>query len=170
MTNLKNQIMNLPERWNDTSSYYSLKSKIEVFDEFKKHWGIDSLTRILAIEEFISISDSVYTQWKIWKRKNGYDNNFKSRYNSKDNSKCNCCYIDEPSKWCDHKVLIKTFTEVWNEFKIFWDLDSEESKIMFKEMELYDTDLHSYSFTQTYIGKLLDENGLEQAKQSLLKL
>ena len=37
-------------------------------------------------------------------------------------------------------------------------------------MELYDTDLHSYSFTQTYIGKLLDENGLEQAKQSLLKL
>lgn len=132
---LKNQIAELPERlqkeW--SSICYSSKTDIHVFEEFKSRWEQFQGT---TIEEFLNVSNSVYIQWKDWKYKNGYNTDFKSRYNSKDKTKCDCIFIDEKSKRCDHTIKSKSFTEVWNEFKLFWELDSEESKVMFKEMEL----------------------------------
>ena len=91
-------------------------------------------------------------------------------------------------------IVIKTdCSEVWelqplksitDSVLIFWlqrfheesELDyrkravSKAVELLFKEMELYDSDIHSYSFASTFLGKLFDENSLEQAKQSLLKL
>ena len=78
----------------------------------------------------------------------------------------------KPLKTITDSVLIFWLQQLENENKTDYRkrVVSKAIELLFKEMELYDTDLLSYSFTQTYIGKLLDENGLEQAKQSLLKL
>ena len=88
--------------------------------------------------------------------------------------KTDCSEVWElkPLKTITDSVLIFWLQQLENENKKDYRkrVVSKAIELLFKEMELYDTDLHSYSFTQTYIGKLLDENGLEQAKQSLLKL
>jgi hypothetical protein len=105
---LKAEVAKLPERiqkeWGSVCQYYSSKTDIQVFEEFKNRW--DEF-KGPAVEEFLSVSNAVYIQWKLWMYKNHYDAGFK-----------------------------KTLTEVWNEFKVFWELDIEESKVMFKEMEL----------------------------------
>lgn len=116
-TDLKNQMAELPKRlqkeWHCVSSYYSSKSDIEVFEEFKKR--LEQFEGS-SIQEFLNVSEVIYTEWSFWKYKNNYDTDFKTIYNN--------------------KITQKMFTEVWNEFKIFWEFDSEESKVMFKEMEL----------------------------------
>lgn len=105
--NIKAEVAKLPERiqkeWGFVCQYYSSKTDIQVFEEFKNSW---ELFQGPTFEEFLSVSDAVYIQWKLWSYKN-YGIEFK-----------------------------KTLTEVWNDFKTFWELDSEESKVMFKEMEL----------------------------------
>ena len=88
--------------------------------------------------------------------------------------KTDCSEVWElkPLKTITDSVLIFWLQQLENENKTDYRkrVVSKAIELLFKEMELYDTDLLSYSFTQTYIGKLLDEKGLEQAKQSLLKL
>jgi len=88
--------------------------------------------------------------------------------------KTDCSEVWElkPLKTITDSVLIFWLQQLENENKTDYRkrVVSKAIELLFKEMELYDSDLHSYSFTQTYIGKLLDEKGLEQAKQSLLKL
>jgi hypothetical protein len=105
--NIKAEVAKLPERiqkeWGIVCRYCSSKTDIQVFEEFKNSW---ELFQGPTFEEFLSVSDAVYIQWKLWSYKN-YGIEFK-----------------------------KTLTEVWNDFKTFWELDSEESKVMFKEMEL----------------------------------
>jgi hypothetical protein len=60
-----------------------------------------------AIDEFNQMPNVVYKEWDYWKMVKGY--------------------IPE---------LGKPFSEVWNEFKAYWQYDNEETKVVFKEMEL----------------------------------
>lgn len=59
-----------------------------------------------SIEELLRMSDVVYTEWKYWKYQNKYETDFDS------------------------------LTDILSEFKNFWQYDSEETKTVFKEMEL----------------------------------
>jgi hypothetical protein len=134
---IKSEIAKLPkllqEEWHSVCQYYSSKSDVQVFEEFKKRWdnfeGAD-------VEEFLSFPKVVLVEWKTWKYSNGYDTDFKTRYNSIKNKKCECFMIDKSTKLCDHQVINKTLKEVLSEFKNFWEYDKPESKVMFKEMEL----------------------------------
>lgn len=117
---LQVQIAELPKRlqeeWCDKSRYYSDKKDVEVFEEFKQSW---ESFQGPVVEEFLSVSNSVYIQWKNWKSINRYYTGFKN----------------------------KTLMQVWNEFKLFWQLETEESKIMFEEMELLSKNmLHEWYF------------------------
>jgi hypothetical protein len=107
---LKMEIANLPKvlqkEWQSVVVYHSSKSDTTVFEEFKERY--DNFEGP-TIEEFLAIPKVVYTEWENWKYRNNYENVLESR---------------------------QTLTEVWNEFKEFWQYDSNESKIMFKEMEL----------------------------------
>lgn len=59
------------------------------------------------IEEFLDMPENVYWEWCEWREYKDYQLDFNE----------------------------KTFTEAWDEFK-FWQYNSEESKVMFKEMDL----------------------------------
>ena len=59
-----------------------------------------------SVEELLSMPDVVYTEWKYWKYQNQYETDFDS------------------------------LTDILSEFKKFWQYVSEETKTMFKEMEL----------------------------------
>lgn len=81
-----------------------------------------------TIEEFITMPKVVYTEWTNWK----YTKRYYTSFNN------------------------KTLTVVWNEFKDFWQYDSEESKVMFKEMEFLSHDMimewrMKYNFEYTHI-------------------
>jgi len=101
---LKVEIAALPKRiqkeWAYVCQYYSSKTDVQVFEDFKNCWGE---FRGQEVEEFLSVSDTVYTQWRVWMSKNYRSTDFKNE---------------------------------WNKFKLFWELDTEKSKVMFKEMEL----------------------------------
>jgi hypothetical protein len=134
MESLKVEISKLPERiqkeWVSVCRFYSSKTDVQVFEDFKKRW--DDF-KGQTVDEFLSVSDVVYTQWKVWKYKNNYDINFKKG-----------------------SGIEKSLTEVWNEFKLFWELDTEESKLMFKEMELLSENLlcewrMKYSFDYPHV-------------------
>jgi hypothetical protein len=78
----------------------------------------------------------------------------------------------QPLKFITDSVLIfwlQRFHEE-NELDYRKRVVSKAIELLFKEMELYDSDIHSYAFASTFLGKLFDEKSLEQAKQSLLKL
>ena len=113
---VKMEVANLPEvlqkEWQCVVRYYSEKSDTTLFDEFKKRYEGPT------IEEFLAIPKVIYIEWENWKYRNGYETNFKK-------------YIKERSS----TETTKTFTEVFCEFKNFWEYDSEESKIVFSEME-----------------------------------
>lgn len=70
-----------------------------------------------TIEEFLDMPENIYWEWCEWREYNNLEVDFNE----------------------------KTFTEVWDEFKEFWQYNSEESKVMFKEM-----DLLSESMTQEW--------------------
>jgi hypothetical protein len=131
---LKVEIAALPERirkeWASVCRFYSSKTDVQVFEDFKNRW--DNF-KGRTVNEFLSVSDAVYTQWKIWQYKNDYDINFEKDSGSE-----------------------KSLTEVWNEFKLFWEWDTEESKVMFKEMELLSENMLrewriKYSFDYPYV-------------------
>ena len=61
-----------------------------------------------TIEDFLTIPKVLFVEWEKWKYKNGYET----------------------------QVNEKSFTEVINEFKEFWEFNSEETNVIFKEMEL----------------------------------
>ena len=61
-----------------------------------------------TLNEFLSMPDTAYTEWQYWKYCQRYYQDFKQ----------------------------KSFSQVWTEFKDYWQLDTLESKLIFKEMEL----------------------------------
>jgi hypothetical protein len=85
---------------------------------------------------------------------------------------------------CSEIWELKPLKSITDSVLIFWlqrfheesELDyrkravSKAVELLFKEMEFYDSDIHSYAFASTFLGKLFDENSLEKVKQSLLKL
>ena len=60
------------------------------------------------VNEFLSIPATAYTEWRYWKYMRRYELDFGK----------------------------KSFSQVWGEFKDFWQLDTLESNLIFKEMEL----------------------------------
>jgi hypothetical protein len=142
---LKSQIDKLSKRlqkeWACTSRYYSSKTDTEVFEEFKKRW---EQFEGLSVQEFLNVSDVIYTEWTFWKYKNHYDTNF--------------------------KIANKFFTEVWNEFKIFWELNTAESKVMFKEMELLSENmLHEWRMKYSFDYPRVYENDVQRNYDYTLK-
>lgn len=98
------------------------------------------------IEEFLAISKVVYTEWKNWKYLNGYETTFKS----------------------------KSLTQVWNQFKEFWQYNLEESKIMFKEMELLSENMKQewilkYNFVYPHVYEKYQRNYRIKSKAQLWK-
>lgn len=115
--NLKIKVANLPEllqkEWYAIIRYYSTKNNIVRFEEFKKRYdNFEGPT----IEEFLTISNVMYSEWKKFKCINDYDTHFLEIH--------------------DKVEVEKSLTQVWNQFKDCWQYDSEESTVMFKEMEL----------------------------------
>ncbi len=93
----------LQKEWSTVVSYYSNEKDTVVFEKFRKRY--DDF-KGASVEELLSMSDVVYTEWKYWKYQNRYETDFDS------------------------------LTDILSEFKNFWQYDSEETKTMFKEMEL----------------------------------
>lgn len=103
---VKMEIANLPEvlQWQCVVRYYSSKSDTMVFQEFKNFEGP-------TIEEFLAIPKVVYTEWENWKYSKSYETDFihageRYRYTEKE--------------WLENQGKTKTFTEVFCEFKEFW--------------------------------------------------
>ena len=148
------------------SSYKTYAHVFGPIDKIDRHYfrifEFEHVFRELILQEDVTVYTQVFLSYY------GYNDLFSIII------KTDCSEVWElkPLKTITDSVLIFWLQQLENENKTDYRkrVVSKAIELLFKEMELYDTDLHSYSFTQTYIGKLLDENGLEQAKQSLLKL
>jgi hypothetical protein len=118
---VKMAVANLPEilqkEWECVVGYYSSETDT-VFEEFKKRYDNFEGT---TIEELLAIPKVVYTEWNNWKYRNGYETTFNTDINERG--------------WKVKSKVEKSLTQVFNQFKEFWQYDSEESKVMFKEME-----------------------------------
>jgi hypothetical protein len=91
------------------------------------------------VDEFLNVSNTVYIEWEHWKCNHYYDVNFQE----------------------------KLITEVWKEFKEFWQFDLAESIIMFKEMELLSEKMlrewrHKYNFTYPHVYESVNDYGMIQ--------
>lgn len=119
--NLEDKITKLPKRlqkeWFMVIRYHSKKNILQVFEDFKKRY--DNFEGN-SIEEFLAIPNVLFDEWEDWKYKQKYITDFKTKKN----------------KMIDTQVIEKTLSEVINEFKELWQYNSEETNIMFKEMEL----------------------------------
>lgn len=117
---VKVEIEKLPERlqeeWQSVVEYYSEKKDTVVFEEFKKRY--DNF-KGKTIEELLCMPRVVYREWQKWKYDKCYQTDFKTVLG-----------------WKNKVEMEKSLTEVLEEFKKFWQYDSKESKMMFKEMEL----------------------------------
>jgi hypothetical protein len=156
---VKMEVANLPEflqkEWQCVVRYHSEKSDTVLFEEFKKRYdNFEGPT----IEEFLSIPKVVYTEWENWKYRNSYETDFKV-YN----------------RSTETQVKTKTLTEVFCEFKEFCQYNSEESKVMFKEMELLSENMLSewrlkYNFTYTHVYEGYDSKYEVYSKKSKAEL
>lgn len=159
---VKSQVAKLPENlqkeWYTVTRYHSDK-KDTVFEEFKKRYdNFEGPT----IEEFLAIPKVVYTEWENWKYSKGYHTNFKE-------------YIKK-YRSNDTEVKIKTLTEVWNQFKEFWQYNSDvASKVMFSEMELLSENMirewrFKYNFTYIHVYEEYNSKYETYSKKSKAQL
>ena len=159
MVNVKNesvkvQVANLPEviqtEWKCVVGYYSSKSDIMVFEEFKKRYdNFEGST----IKEFLAMPKVVYIEWKNWKCSNGYETTFNTEINERG------CGVE------------KSLTQVFNQFKDFWQYNLEESKVMFKEMESLSENMISewrlkYNFVYPHVYEK-DDNHYSRVKSKV---
>ena len=148
------------------SSYKTYAPVFGPIDKIDRHYfrifEFEHVFRELILQEDVTAYTQVFLSYY------GYNDMFSIIIKTD----CSDVWELKPLKTITDSVLIFWLQQLENENKTDYRkrVVSKAIELLFKEMELYDTDLLSYSFTQTYIGKLLDENGLEQAKQSLLKL
>ena len=133
---LREEIAKLPEylkkEWGTLRQYYTRQTIEQQYGGFKKQWdNFEGET----IDEFLKVNASVFEEWKSWKYKQGYDRSFATRYNTIRNCRCVCFMVDKAEEsWCDHKLIVKSLKDVWNEFKVEWQLDTAESLAMFEEL------------------------------------
>lgn len=98
--------INLKKEWNNVLKYWSKDNKDVRMERFKKFYNNFEGPEI---QEFISVSDTVYKEWDYWKTNNGYDSEF---------------------------TKSKSFNEAWKEFKDYWQYDTPQSQVMFEEMKI----------------------------------
>lgn len=165
--NVKSQLEKLPgilqNEWYNVTRYSDKKDTI-MFENFKKLYdNFEGHT----IEEFLDIPKVLYTEWENWKYRKGYHTDFKT-------------YIKK-YRSNDTKVIEKTLTEVWNEFKKFWQYNFEgtfsdiSSKVMFTEMELLSENMiqewrYKYNFTYTNVYEEYNIKYETYSKKSKAKL
>lgn len=127
---MSEEISLLPERlkkeWYKINEYYSIFTKEKQYMDFKNKWN-DFKGK--EIDEFLSVSYAIIKEWDFYGYKNYSYSNIESN---------------------------KPFSEIWNKFKLYWQLDSKESNTMIKEMELLSDNMlrewrYKYNFTYTYV-------------------
>lgn len=101
----------LKKEWCCIKSFYSSNKDTIVFEEFKKRY--DNFEGPV-IEEFLNMSETMYSEWDNWKYRNRYYIDFKTEQGKRE----------------------KSLQEVFGEFKKFWDYGSKETNLVFKEMQL----------------------------------
>jgi hypothetical protein len=165
---IKSEIAKLPEflkkEWYSVCQYYSSKSDIQVFEEFKKRW--DNFEGPM-VEEFLSFPNVVYVEWESWKYRNGYDGiveksltevltEFKNfwEYDKPESKmmfkemellgkrmlrewryKYNFTYAHVYEGYNGSDYRLKSKAQLWYEFKEIWEIDtSNYNEDKYKEM------------------------------------
>ena len=129
---MKSEINKLPDilqrEWNEVTRFHSIKTGDQVFKEFKQRY--DNFQGP-TIDGFLKMTDAVYKEWRFWKYQNIYNTEFISYNNNTETE--------------------KTLTQVWKEFREYWQFDTEESNKMFEEMEyLSDKMLNEWRLKYTF--------------------
>ena len=158
------EVANLPEilqkEWECVAGYYSEKEDTDVFEEFKKRY--DNF-KGKTIEEFLAIPKVVYTEWENWKYRKNYETKFKG-------------YVHPSERYrYTEKEWLEKFKTKWNEFKEFWQYNTEESNIMFKEMGLLSKNMIEewrlkYNFAYIHVYEGYDSNYKVYSKKSKAQL
>ena len=145
----------LPKRlyneWRKVCGYYSRRSDLEIWNDFKSTWDVNSI----SVKEILAVSDTVNQEWVYWRMKNNiyYEikdlssiwNSFKKEWQfDSDETKR---VFEEMSKLSDHMLnewrykynytythvyedrwtnnvdYNKSKSKLWDEFKEIWQLD-----------------------------------------------
>lgn len=124
MEEVKSLPTRLQNEWNDRN-----KSTMYDFKEDYLDFQGPSIT------EFLNVNELMYNQWKFWKKIFEYDTTF-IEFKGKSIICGKCAFHGK-----DYYHVHITFTEVWNKFKDFWQLDTKETQTVFKEMEVLSKEL-----------------------------
>jgi hypothetical protein len=160
--NIIQQVAVLPEilqkEWDCDTSYWSEKEPTIRFKKFKERYeNFEGKT----IEELTSMSKVIYTEWSQWKYCNGYNTSFNTEINR--------------LGWKIQSKTEKTLTQIWNQFKDFWQYNTPETKNVFKEMELLSENMlqewrYKYNFTYVHIYEGYNSNYDEYSKKPKAQL
>lgn len=121
----------LKKEWEALSQIHSSKTEAERYQEFKKNW--DDFQGD-TINEFLDMPNAAHTEWTYWTR-NVSDHRYSTNFNG------------------------KSLKQVWEEFKLYWELDDPDSKLMFQEMELLSNKMleewrYKYRFSYPHVYEI----------------
>ena len=116
--------LHLKKEWYHVKRWHSIKSKDEIWVNFKKFWEISFLDDVISLgviaKEISEMEPAVYEQWRIW-TKIGY------KFHDQMVSSLN-------GEMLLHDIIDVDLSKILESFKIEWDWDNPATSVMFTEM------------------------------------